>query len=136
MIEFFDIEKPPPLAYTVNEAVRLVDANREARSTGPLKIFHPCWWPNVSWRMTRGGCYSPDVNDKSYVLGQFRFAYPYSRPHLRRKLARKNGRRRAQRVPLMDWFWWLSEVPKRSDGGYEFTPLVRASEKLRKRSPA
>lgn len=126
-IEFFDMKKPPPLAYTEKEAIRLVDANRDARK-GWEKAFRPCWWPDVSWRMTGGGCYSPNTKDTSYIRGQFRFVYPHNQPQLRRKMARKNGRRTAVRVPLMDWFWWVPEMPQRGGGMYEFKPYIRASE--------
>lgn len=93
-----------------------------------MNSFRPCWWPDVSWRMTGGGCYSPDANDASYIRGEFRFVYPYNQPRLRRQMARKDGRMGAVRVPLLDWFWWSPGFSHCGHGMYELKPYVRASE--------
>jgi hypothetical protein len=102
---FHDINHVPRPAYTAREARRMIAVNQEARR-GIELAFMPCWWPHVVWRSDRGGCYSPDPKDKHYIDGQFAFVHPYNKPRLRRQMARKNGRRRASRVPLMGWFWW------------------------------
>lgn len=102
-MNLFDKNQPPPNAYTKTEAIRLVNEYDASWSTRDAHLQR--WMPYVYWRTDRNGCRDPSPNDKSYIDGRYRFMYPGNNRRARREAARKNGRRRAVRVPILTWDW-------------------------------
>ena len=141
----YDYDKPPSPAYTKKDAMRLM---REYEGSRPRTFaIVPQWKPDVAWRLIGGGLFKPDPTDSKYIDGRWQFAWPGNSKKDRRTLARRDrnqtiysitqvpytirntmapyyksrgdGRRKAVRIPVMDWRWW--------------EPMVDMSKKLEDR---
>jgi hypothetical protein len=105
-MDLYNQSQKPSAAYTKKHAIRLMneylDVRAKAHSTVEAALL-PQWRPDVFWRDRMS---DDETDQEPYINGQYRFVWPGNNRNTRRQAARRHGRRRSVRVPILAWKWW------------------------------